>query len=295
MSFAVTDFTQYAALRRGAERHDPETLRAVAGQFEALFIETVLESAREATGGDPLFGRSEAHGMYREMLDRQLSVEMSRGRGIGLADLIVRQLGGTGEGAGTAPRPVPGRFRLAASVPARAHERPEPKPAWSSPEAFARDVWPHAVRAARALDVPAEAILAQAALETGWGRRVPAHPDGASSLNLFGIKAGPGWDGPSVTRPTIEFVGGVARREQARFRAYPDLASAFDDYVRLLSENPRYRHVRDRGDDAAGFAQALQQAGYATDPAYAEKIASVLESGVLENAVRHSTFPASGR
>lgn len=284
MTFAVTDFSQYAALQRGAACDDPATLRAVAGQFEALFIETVLESARNASLGDPILGNSDAHATYREMLDRQLASEMARGRGIGLADLLVRQLGGA-EPAGTAAaNAVPGRFRLPASAPAST-AADAPRREWTSPAEFARAVWPHALRAARKLGVAPEAILAQAALESGWGRGVPARADGASSLNLFGVKAGAGWKGPSAARPTVEYVDGVARRERAQFRAYPDLSAAFDDYVRLLAEHPRYAGVRNRGADAEGFARALQDAGYATDPAYAEKIAGVLKSDALKDAL----------
>jgi flagellar protein FlgJ len=282
VSFAVTDFGQYAALRSGAARHDPATLRAVAGQFEALFIESVLKQARDASLGDPLFGESEGFEMYREMLDRQLAVEMARGRGIGLADVIVRQLGG--DPGVPAPAATPVRFARPAVAAVPRVAAPAPRPDWSSPMKFARDVWPHVRRAAERLGVAPEAILAQAALETGWGRGVPARADGASSLNVFGIKAGPGWKGSSAVKPTLEYVDGIARRERARFRAYPDLSAAFDDYVRLLSGHPRYAGALNSTDPQA-FGRALQEAGYATDPAYADKIAGVLASDTLAEAL----------
>ncbi len=286
MTAAVTDFSQFAALRKGAERQDPATLRAVAGQFEALFIETMLKNARDASLGDPIFGQSDQHDMYRGLLDRQLSVEMASGRGIGLAELLVRQLGGESGAPAAGGEPGSGAFRLPASAPVTAASGTAGAPSgWSGPLEFARAVWPHALAAARKIGVAPEAILAQAALESGWGQQVMQLADGSSSFNLFGIKAGPDWQGPTAVRPTVEYVDGIARRETARFRAYPGLSETFDDYARLLGEHPRYASVRGRGDDTRGFAQALQSAGYATDPAYADKITRVLASGVLKQAL----------
>ena len=286
MTAAVTDFSQFTALRRGAETGDADTLRAVAGQFEALFIETLLKNARATSFGDSPFESSfdsgEGQEMYRGLLDRQLAVEMAAGRGIGLADMLVRQLGGDGPAPGREAPPVGATFRLPASG------RGAPKdaaPAWETPAEFVRDAWPHARRAARRLGVAPEAIIAQAALESGWGQRVPRRPDGTSSLNLFGIKAGDGWRGRTVVRPTVEYTDGVARREFAKFRSYPDLGAAFDDYADLLTGHARYRDVTNRGSDTAGFARALANAGYATDPAYAEKIARVLGSDTLREAL----------
>ncbi len=286
MTAAVTDFSQFAALRQGAARQDPATLRAVAGQFEALFIETMLKNVRDAALADPVFGQSDQYDMYRGLLDRQLSVEMASGRGIGLAELLVRQLGGAGGAEDAGPKPGGGAFRLPASARVTtASGTGEAASGWSSPLEFARAVWPHVRAAARKIGVAPEAVLAQAALESGWGQQVMQLDDGSSSFNLFGIKAGPDWQGQSATRPTVEYVDGVARRETARFRAYPDLAKTFDDYARLLGEHPRYAAVRGRGQDTRGFAQALQSAGYATDPTYADKITRVLESGVLKKAL----------
>lgn len=275
---AVTDFGQFAALRRGADRNDPAALREVAGQFEALFLQSMLKNMRDASLADAVFGDSEQHEMYQGMLDQQLSVEMASGRGIGLAGMLVRQLGG--EVASVPTRP--GDFRLPAAHPTGAVAS---LPTWSSPVDFAKDVWPHAERAARRLNVAPEAILAQAALETGWGRHVMPGSDGRSSLNLFGIKAGSGWQGGSVAKATLEYEEGVARHEVAKFRAYPDVASTFDDYVELIGEHPRYASVRNNGSDARAFAHALQEAGYATDPSYADKIENVLNGQTMREAL----------
>lgn len=264
MTAAITDFNQFADLRVAAGNGDPAVLREVAGQFEALFIETMLSSMREASLGDPLFGNSNQHEMYESMLDQQLAVEMASGRGIGLADMLVRQLAGTDQALPMSPA----------------------RPQWQSAEAFALDVWPHARRAAQRLNVAPQAIVAQAALETGWGARVPQHRDGSSSFNLFGIKAGGSWDGARVVKSTLEFEAGVAKRQHAEFRAYGDLAHTFQDYVELLDNEPRYAAVRDHGKDVDGFAEALQASGYATDPEYAAKLKRVAASATMRDAMR---------
>ncbi len=148
-----------------------------------------------------------------------------------------------------------------------------------TPEGFVASIWQHAQSAAKELGVDARALVAQAALETGWGKRHIKHADGSTSHNLFGIKAN-GWNGAVARVPTLEFRDGALRRETADFRAYGSYAEAFDDYARFLTENPRYRQALAAG-DAAGFAHGLQAAGYATDPAYAQKILGVLGSPLL--------------
>ena len=272
MTANITDFTQFAGLRAAADNKDPAALREVASQFEALFLQTMLKSMREASLGDPLFGNSDQHEMYQGMMDQQLALEMASGRGIGLADMLVRQLGGENASKLTRTAPVQAR------------------PAWSDPKEFAREIWPHAERAGRKLDVAPEAIVAQAALETGWGAHVMPGKDGSNSFNLFGIKAGNGWRGEQVSRQTLEFEDGIARPQTARFRAYADVASTFDDYTAFLTDNPRYSTVRGHGDDAAGFASALQASGYATDPHYADKLTGVLESPTMRTVIRELKY-----
>ncbi|MDJ0941593.1 MAG: flagellar assembly peptidoglycan hydrolase FlgJ [Woeseiaceae bacterium] len=286
MTAAITDLHQFAELRRGADNRDPAVLREVASQFEAIFLQTMLKSMRDASIGDPIFGDSNSHEMYRDMLDKQLSLEMASGEGIGLADMLVRQLGG----ADAAPRPGPAvGTGEAVAVPRVQRSSPTQKPdapvAWTDPASFVRDVWPHAQRVAEQLDVSPEAVLAQAALETGWGKHVIPARDGSNSHNLFGIKAGSSWDGDSVARRTLEFDGDVPRHETAKFRAYASVGDTFDDYVEFLTTNPRYAEVKGHGNDIDGFAGALQSAGYATDPAYAEKISRVATSDTMQRAL----------
>lgn len=278
MTAAITDFTQFSTLRAGAEKNDPEVLREVAGQFEALFLQTILKNMRASELADPLLGDSDQHEMYQGMMDQQLAMEMSSGRGIGLAEMLVRQLGGE-PGSISATREV---FSLAA--PPRSSVG-NAEPTWADPDAFARDLWPHVNGVARELNIAPEALLAQAALETGWGAHVMERANGESSYNLFGIKAGRDWTGDSVARSTLEYSGGVARRSVERFKVYPDVAATFKDYVQLIKENPRYEKVRDNGADSVGFANALQESGYATDPAYARKIGGLVQGKTLRAAI----------
>jgi flagellar protein FlgJ len=331
MTVAATDFTQIAALRHRAnlDQNDPELLREVAGQFEALFIQTLLKNMRAAELGESMLGNSDQHKLYQEMMDQQLSLEMASGGGIGLADMLVRQLGGevqsfaptaesflrpialidrsvaprelplTPTDRRSAPRELPLtptdrrvapiEFPIAGSgdpPAAAADERVSSKsPRWSSPESFVKDVWPHAERVAKRLNVAPEGIVAQAALETGWGAHVMQRNNGASSNNLFGIKANNGWSGSSVSHPTVEYIDGVAEYRYERFRAYPDIGTTFDDYARFIEENPRYKAVLAAGHDTRTFAIALQESGYATDPLYAAKIARVSESDTMREAM----------
>lgn len=272
MTASITDFTQFTEMRRDALQNDPEVLREVAGQFEALFLQTMLKNMREASLGDPLLGNSDQLEMYQDMMDQQLSVEMASGKGIGLAEMLVRQLGG--EDAATA---VPLNKSLSTM---RSHE-----PTWASPEAFARDIWPHAQRAAEEIGVEPQAIVAQAALETGWGAHVMPARDGNSSYNLFGIKGGNGWQGGETVRRTIEFEDGIPRQQNARFRSYDDVGAAFADYTQFIAENPRYANVRDHGENTESFAAALQDSGYATDPEYAAKINDILDGPTMRRVM----------
>ncbi len=310
MSASITDFGQFTSLRAAADRNDPAALREVAGQFEALFIQMMLKNMRAASFGDPLMGDSQQHELYTEMMDKQLALDMASGRGIGLADKIMEQLGGQAHEAGPVDDSVP-VFRLPTRPAAqtasefqaqRANEAisssaptpvppsvdspaDKPAPEWTDPESFAKAVWPHVKRAASFLNVSPVAVLAQTALETGWGSKVMPDANGGSSFNLFGIKAGRSWSGDSVAKSTLEFENGVARRETATFRAYPDVSGTFDDYAEFLSNNPRYADVVGKGDDVAGFAQALQDSGYATDPQYAHKIKAIFDGPTMRRVM----------
>jgi len=257
---SATDFRQFAALRRGAEANDPKVLREAAKQFESLFTKMVLDSMRKASFGDPMFGSDQGE-MYQGMMDDQLAVSLSEGKGLGLADMLIRQLSG---GAVT-PTDKPEGVEL---DPSKIDDVQKQK--------FIDQVMPHATAAARQLGVDPRAIVAQAALETGWGTSQPAEA-GATSHNLFGIKAGGSWQGAEVTSATTEYVAGKAGTENARFRAYGDVAESVADYVRVIRDNPRYTAALNTGGDVRAFATALQRGGYATDPQYANKLVAVAE------------------
>jgi len=280
------DFAAMAELRARAGRDRAGALGEAARELEALFLETLLRSMRAATPGDPLLGGAGLR-LYREVHDRQLARELAARGSLGLAQLVVRQLGGGREaGGGSAGGAAVGHPRApAASVPGAAAPRAGRGPDYADAREFVTRLWPHARRAARALGVPPETLLAQAALETGWGRRVPRRADGASSHNLFGIKAGAGWRGPVAVVRTLEHGEGGLQPERARFRAYASPAEAFDDYVALVRTSPRYRAALAAG-DAEGYLRALAAGGYATDPRYAEKVLAVLRGPRLAAALK---------
>jgi flagellar protein FlgJ len=258
----ANDFKQFAAMRRGAVANDPATLRAAAKQFESLFTKMMLQSMRNASMGDPLFG-SDQGDMYQDMADDQLAVQLSQGKGLGLADMLIRQLSGGAGGGTPATHSLSGP---ATGADAAAVATPDER------EKFISGLLPHAEAAARELGVDPRNLIAQAALETGWGRSQP----GGDSHNLFGIKAGASWNGESVQANTQEFDSGVAARVDANFRAYGSPRESVEDYVRLIRDNPRYAGAMNTGSDVQAFANALQRGGYATDPDYARKLEAVV-------------------
>lgn len=263
-----TDIQGLSQLRHRAAADAPAALQEVSRHFEALFIQMMLQSMRQATPGDPLLGDRQGE-MYRDLFDKQISENLSAHGGLGLADIIVRQL----------------RQDTQAPPDAAEGNSTVDTVSYATPSDFVEAVWPHAQRAAQQLGVDPEVLVAQAALETGWGRGIIHHPDGRSSHNLFGIKAGGEWKQETVTVPTVEYRDGLAVKARAAFRAYDSLGASFDDYVRFLQANPRYKDALAQAGDAGKFSAALQEAGYATDPRYAEKIGRVMGGETLAEAL----------
>jgi len=276
-------------LRLDAKNASPEALKQAAQQFEAVFMNMLMKSMREATPQDGMFD-SEQTRMYTSMLDQQLTQRVAS-RGIGLAEVMVRQLSSAlsvpPPGEGTAP----GAAAVAPGIEAAAQGFPlAPRPLTSLPipaparsgsapahvEAFVQQLLPHAQAASASTGIPARFMLGQAALESGWGKAEIRGADGQNSHNLFGIKAGASWKGQTVDIVTTEYVNGMPQKQVESFRAYDSYADSFRDYAKLLRNNARYQNVIAQGHDAAGFAQGLQQAGYATDPKYAQKLMSVI-------------------
>jgi flagellar protein FlgJ len=268
---ASFDFSALASLKNDARAQDPAALKEAAKQFESLFTQMLLKSMRDANrsfGEDSMFGSSQGD-FYQDMFDDQMAMQLSKGKGLGLADMLVQQL----TQAGMVKSPEATTDAAAQTSSSTDSHQPLAK----SKADFVRTMWPHAQRAASQLGVDPNALVAQAALETGWGRSVPSQSGGSSSFNLFGIKAGSNWEGATTNVPTLEFEEGVAVRRVERFRAYDSPADSFSDYAKLIGSNPRYENARGAGGDVATFASALQDGGYATDPNYAQKVVAVAD------------------
>lgn len=323
---AAHDFSQINALdpntlsglRRLSKENSPEATREAAKQFEALFLQQVLKSMRDASPKNSMFDSEESR-MYQSMLDQQMSLQLAtRGGGMGLARVIERQLSASREvvtppeggvpldipirrGFDAATSPTAAASAGGAAMPAAKNAVPLPAaapaslapaslpnmPAGAGPRAFVDKVWPQAVEASRVTGIPARFLVAQAALETGWGKYELKSADGSPSHNLFNIKAGRRWAGDTVSTATTEYSNGVPTRENARFRAYGSYAESFQDYARLIRNNPRYAGVAGQ-EDAVAFARGLQSAGYATDPQYADKLARIINGNTLRTALAAS-------
>ena len=288
-----TDFSGLAALRARAREDKDAALDEVSRQFESLFLQMMLKSMRDASLGGGLMDSKQSE-FYRDMYDKQIAVDMAQKQGIGLADVLKRQLGGgiSAQYSDLSPeeylgmpitaRPVNGAD--AATVARRSVDTPAAFD--GSPEAFVDALWPVAEQAAAKINLPPEALLAQAALETGWGRHVMQHGTGDSSHNLFGIKADSRWQGDKVMVSTLEYRDGVALNTRANFRAYESFEHSFSDYVDFVRRNPRYRQALAQTNDPKAYFSALQEAGYATDPAYAQKIQRILDSESMQRAAQ---------
>lgn len=296
MAQVYTDFSGLAALRAKARHSEEAALDQVSRQFESLFLQMMLKGMRDASFGGGLLD-SKQSAFYRDMYDKQIAMHMAEGQGIGLADVLKRQLGG---GIAAPYRELTPQEYLgmpvARVVPGERGDSVElavAKPADTAvtafdgdPQTFLQRLWPAAEQAARQLGLPAEALLSQAALETGWGKHVMRHRDGDSSHNLFGIKADRSWHGDKVHVSTLEYRDGVALKTRDHFRAYASFEQSFSDYVDFLRRNPRYRDALDSTADPAAYFDALQKAGYATDPAYADKIKRILDSEPVKRVKR---------
>ncbi|MDX9975195.1 MAG: flagellar assembly peptidoglycan hydrolase FlgJ, partial [FCB group bacterium] len=313
----VFDTQSLAALKQGLKKDDQQALKATARQFEALFLQMVMKSMRASIPQEGMFDSDQTR-FYQELLDAQMSQVLSGKGGTGLAAMIERQLSQTSD---VAADPTDG-FPLDATrqlLRLEQFQRPFPlapestvppaglplegSPIRSSSSAavpvsptgaansankqaadFASSIWPDAVAASRTTGIPPDYLVAHAALESGWGNNVPRLPDGRSSHNLFGIKAGKSWDGSVVEARTTEYENGQPLSRTERFRAYDSFADAFHDYAQLLTQSPRYSTVLSSR-DPAGFAQGLQRAGYATDPAYAAKLEQIIGGPTLRKAL----------
>lgn len=291
-SALAADARSLDALKRDAGKDPQAAVRKAAQQFEALFMQMVLKSMREATPKSGLF-ESAAGDMFTGMLDQQISEKVASG-GTGLAEVITRQLMrqiAPADPSFADARPIdptsPARPRIAARDAAAAASAAATGPAagskagsaggaaadiGSSQRDFVAQLLPHARAAEQSTGLPAHFMIGQAALESGWGQREIRGSDGSNSHNLFGIKAGAGWQGRTVDALTTEYINGVPVKRSEKFRAYDSYADAFRDWSQLIGSSRRYAPVMSAGNDAAEFAYGLQRAGYATDPNYGAKL-----------------------
>lgn len=280
-------------------KQDPQAgLKQAAQQFEGMLLQMMLKSMRDATPQDGLLDNDQTR-FFTSILDQQLAQNLSSRGTLGFAKMIEQQLGRnlTGSESDSLGTSL-GRLRQAlaerqaassaaslagnAVVGARAAVGATPEAA--AGREFVNRVWPSAVEAANSLGVPPHFLVAQAALESNWGKSEIRQADGTSSFNVFGVKAGRGWQGKSVEVQTTEYVDGEAQTTREKFRVYGSYAEAFQDYVNLLRGSSRFSTVLGQ-QDGTQFARSLQQSGYATDPRYADKLARIIGGTTLRQAL----------
>ena len=283
------------ALRSRAATDPKVAVREAAKQFETLFMNELMKSMRSTTlaaDASDDSGSTSGRAMGTEMLDTQLATQLA-GRPGGLSDAIIKQLE---RSMGLSPGPIP-VTGSANNTPAPLSAKPQAtRIPQSGALGFVQQHTDAARQAEAATGIPANFMVSQAALETGWGRKEIRHADGTTAFNLFGIKAGGNWKGPTAEVTTTEFIDGKPQKVVAKFRAYGSYAESFADYARLMKQSPRYQAAvngasgmaaiasASAGTDnrtdtrAAAFAIGLQKAGYATDPAYADKLTKVINT-----------------
>ena len=317
------NFSALSALKTKAQKDPETALKEVAQQFESIFINMLLKNMRASNEsiGSGLFSSAQTK-QYQDMMDSQMSQTLARTGGIGISEALIRQYEGKGSSATSTHDDTDLLNRVShqdlVRVQALAHKastefvqaaqkeaaekasvdaaksnlagavdnitQPTARSvAFDSPESFVKALWPHAQEAAEKLGVNPKAILAQAALETGWGKYPIAKEDGSASFNLFGIKADSRWQGDRAVVSTLEYRDGIAKREKAAFRAYDSFSQSFNDYADFLTASDRYKDALQSGKDASNFAASLQKGGYATDPKYSDKINHILSSKWFES------------
>jgi flagellar protein FlgJ len=324
-----TDFNGLANLKNQARKDSPEALKEVARQFEAIFLSNVLKGMREAKLADGIMDNDQSK-FYNDMYDQQLAVHLSGKPGVGLADLIVKQLSHdqpNNDQPDNEKLGIEDYLNRSASTPkiisqypqavekqvstkvdsqvdtdtdgsqviinAYIHDRSPLNEMTEIPlkndhalpiqsaEDFVRQLHPYAEQAAKELGVEPKVILAQAALETGWGRSLIKNSNGSNSFNLFNIKADKAWQGKQAQVPTLEFEQGIAKKVNAGFRSYASFQESFQDYVNFIKSNPRYGDALKQTGNGERYLYELQRAGYATDPNYANKVMNIYHSNTI--------------
>lgn len=293
-SVASANFEALSALKFQAKTDANAALPEVAKQFEAIFLQSMLKSMRMGQhfldDSSPFKGKTEE--TFQEMLDAEYSARGVQGQGLGLAALLTKQLGGNRV---QSAQTMDNAIHASTSVDSNHSSyipsiEPTSKKISSADKAkpevddFVKSIWPYAQKAASVLGLDPKILVAQAALETGWGQFVARGVDGESSNNLFNIKKGSG-SHDSVTIKTTEYIANTPIRMQAEFRKYPTVENSFEDYIALLQGSNRYKDALANVENPERFMQALHKAGYATDPQYGSKILSIYHGDELQQAV----------
>lgn len=300
-----TDFKGLHDLKTQANKGQlsEETLNTVAKQFESIFIQLMVKSMRDAS--QPLAGggifNSQQMSFYQDMFDKQISLNLA-GHKLGLAEVLKQQLSKTIPSSTTEKLAQPHEKILPLSIQLMQSTKsnsPESDSkieqqvgqqnlnktdgsTFESKAEFVKTLWQEAKKASQMLGVNPAVLIAQAALETDWGRKVIQHHDGKSSFNLFNIKAGKNWDKETVAVKTLEYKNGIVGKERASFRSYDSFADSFEDYVNLLVGQDRYNKAIESASNPRKYLEALQSGGYATDPNYAKKILNIMESDAFK-------------
>jgi flagellar protein FlgJ len=304
MSRSANDSGNLDKLKSAAKSGDKGALEEAAKQFEAIFVRMLLKSMRQAQDAmadkESPFNSDQVK-FYRDMQDQQLATDLTTNGSIGLADVIVQQMSiNDGSLNGFMPasmvRPDGDLSRLnRQQVMLRNRDenalvsnvnntnQASKQAAFASPQDFVQQLYPQAIAAAEKLNIDPKALLAQAAVETGWGKFVIHQQDGVSSNNLFGIKADRRWQGEKAVVDTLEYVNNIPEKQQAAFRSYADIGDSLGDYIQFVQSNPRYERALENTHSVKQYFKELQQAGYATDPAYADKVMSVYNGDLLND------------
>lgn len=278
---AASDFQSLNELKVQAKNDAKQALPAVAKQFEGIFLQSMLKSMRMGQHfldeSSPFSGKNEA--TFQEMLDGQYASNIAGARGIGLAQMLTKQLEGT-VGADTP----------AASDTIKAGNEIKMEQAnngagGSGIDDFVKSIWPKAKQAASMMGLDPKILMAQAALETGWGKFIAKDADGSSSNNLFNVKSSANSEFDSVKIKTTEYIADTPIKVNASFRKYPTVEQSFNDYVSLIKGSERYQGALANAANPEAYVKELSKAGYATDPNYSSKILSIYHGDELSQAI----------
>lgn len=306
---AYTDMQSLQGIKTLQKKDNDAALKSVAKQFESIFLKMMLKSMRDATMKGGLFDSDDSQ-TYQELYDHQLSLSLgSKGR-LGIADMLYQQLSrkhqvpGTGKQA-YSPSVVPAAAKTtraagpavitAGNQKAVVHKTEKSRvpvqpvvtdksAGYTSPQDFVQKLMPYAKKAAKVLGVSYKVLIAQAALETGWGQKM-IMKNGKPVHNYFGIKSNNGWKGESASAPTLEFQNGAMVRKTEKFRVYGNIGQAFDNYVNFIKDNPRYHEALKSGGSPAKYLSAISKGGYATDPHYADKIRNIMTGKTMSHSL----------